>query len=182
VHYLRTVGEVRGYLPVVDKVTLVGRAVAGDITPVGGFSIRNSDVFFKGGETIRGFATAGYGPRELTTGSSIGGEQFWATTAELRFPLPLVPEDLGLGGAVFADAGSLWQVNGPNAAINGTVTCGSPASTCQILDSNVIRSSVGLSLLWNSPLGPLRGDYAYVLTKDPNDQTQLFRFGASTRF
>jgi len=179
VHYLRTIGEARGYYPLADKVTLVGRAIGGDVNPIGGFDVRNSDVFFKGGETIRGFATAGYGPRELTTGSSVGGELFWAATAEVRFPLPLVPEDLGLGGAVFADAGSLWKVNGPNAAIDGTTVNG---TTYHILDSNVIRSSVGASLLWNSPLGPLRADYAYILNRDPTDQTQLFRFGASTRF
>jgi len=182
VFYLRSVAEARGYLPVTDKVTLVGRAIGGEITPWGGHDIRNSDVFFKGGETIRGFATAGYGPHELTTGASIGGEMFWASTAELRFPLPLVPEDLGLGGAVFADAGSLWQVNGPNQAIDGTAVPAPGTGTYHIQDNNIIRSSVGVSLLWNSPLGPLRGDYAYVLTKDPSDQTQLFRFGASTRF
>ncbi len=45
-----------------------------------------------------------------------------------------------------------------------------------------MRSSVGVSLIWNSPLGPLRADYAYVLTKEAFDEEQAFRFGASTRF
>jgi len=178
-HYIRTVGEVRGYVPIANKVTLVGRAIGGEINGIEGYDVRNADVFFKGGETIRGFGTAGYGPHELTTGAAVGGEKFWAATAELRFPLPLVPEDLGLGGAVFADAGSLWQVNAANAAINNQTING---TTYHIEDSNAIRSSAGLSLLWNSPLGPLRADYAYVISKQEGDQTQLFRFGASTRF
>ena len=184
VFYLRSVGEARGYYPLADKVTLVGRAIGGDIAPWGGHDIRNSDLFYKGGETIRGFATAGYGPHangDNGSSSSIGGELFWATTAEVRFPLPLVPEDLGLGGALFADAGSLWQVNQANGALNGA-TSTSNGVTYNITDSAFIRSSVGASLLWNSPLGPLRFDYAYPLTKAPEDVTQLFRFGASTRF
>ena len=184
VFYLRSVAEARGYYPIADKVTLVGRVIGGDVAPWGGHDIRNSDLFFKGGETIRGFATAGYGPHaDGSDGSSsaIGGELFWATTAELRFPLPLVPDDLGLGGAIFADAGSLWQVNAANAALNGTT---SPTNNVSyiISDSTLIRSSVGASLLWNSPLGPLRFDYAYATSKGPDDVTQQFRFGASTRF
>ena len=187
VFYLRSVGEARAYYPVADKVTLVGRAIGGDIAPWGGHDVRNSDLFFKGGETIRGFATAGYGPHttdSLGNSSSIGGELFWATTAELRFPLPLVPDDLGLGAAVFADAGSLWQVNQANSAL--TTSCPTGANcgnkTYTIADSAFIRSSVGASLLWNSPLGPLRFDYAYATSKAPDDVTQQFRFGASTRF
>ncbi len=170
-HYLRTIGEVRGYYPVAEKITLVGRAIGGNIVPWGGYDVTASDLFFKGGETIRGFATSGYGPRDLATSSALGGELFYAATTELRFPLPLVPDDLGLGGAVFADAGSLWQTNNGNSA-----------AVAQLSDGNILRSSVGVSLLWNSPLGPLRADYAYVLSKDVNDQTQAFKFGAMSRF
>jgi outer membrane protein insertion porin family len=36
--------------------------------------------------------------------------------------------------------------------------------------------------LWNSPLGPLRADFAYVITKADFDETEFFRFGASTKF
>ena len=34
---------------------------------------------------------------------------FWATTAEVRFPFPFVPDSIGMQGAVFLDAGSLWD-------------------------------------------------------------------------
>ena len=168
VHYLRTVGEARAYYPLADKITLVGRLIGGDVMPWGGHDIRNTDLFFKGGETIRGFGSSGYGPRDAT-GAALGGELFYAATAEMRFPLPLIPEDIGLGGAVFADAGSLWKASDANTL--GNVT-----------SDGVLRSSVGASLTWNSPLGPLRADYAYVLRKDESDQMQSFRFGASTRF
>ena len=58
--------------------------------------------------------------------------------------------------------------------INGTA--------CVLADSSSIRSSVGASLMWNSPVGPIRMDFAKVLTKESFDQTQFFRFGASTKF
>jgi outer membrane protein insertion porin family len=49
-------------------------------------------------------------------------------------------------------------------------------------DSSSIRSSAGVSLMWNSPVGPIRMDFAKTLTKEKYDETQFFRFGAATRF
>jgi outer membrane protein insertion porin family len=48
--------------------------------------------------------------------------------------------------------------------------------------SNVVRSSVGIGLIWQSPFGPLRFDYAVPLTKGPFDRVQQFRFGGGTTF
>ena len=59
---------------------------------------------------MRGFNRAGYGPRDLSTGDALGGQTYWAATAEVRFPLPFVPDDLGVKGALFVDAGSLFGV------------------------------------------------------------------------
>ena len=74
----------------------------------GGEDVRLIDLFYKGGETIRGFNRGGFGPRDLNTGDALGGDTFWAATTEVRFPLPFIPDDLGMSGAVFADAGSLF--------------------------------------------------------------------------
>jgi outer membrane protein insertion porin family len=51
-----------------------------------------------------------------------------------------------------------------------------------LADSSALRSSVGVSLIWNSPLGPLRLDVAKAIKKESYDDEQLIRFGASTRF
>ena len=152
-------------------------------------------------ETIRGFERSGIGPRDAcqnpVTGApvpncrrdSLGGKLFWATTAELRFPLPFVPDSLGMQGAVFIDAGSLWDPS--QTAINSVglppgkegciigVQCGEGS---YILDTADIRLSTGVSLIWASPLGPLRADIAEALLKADFDETELFRFGASTNF
>ena len=65
VQYARVQGEGRLYYPVTEKITLVGRAMAGHIEGWGGEDVRLLDLFYKGGETIRGFDRAGIGPRDL---------------------------------------------------------------------------------------------------------------------
>ena len=140
-------------------------------------------MFFKGGETVRGFDRAGYGPRDALTGDALGGQYYWATTAEVRFPIPFVPEDLGISGAVFADAGSLWNAGATAQGLNAN--CGVPGAGIDqicLQDSSGVRSSVGASLLWASPVGPIRMDFAKVLSKESYDDEQFFRFGAATKF
>lgn len=184
--YWRVNAEARGYYPITDKITLVGRAIGGTIQGWGGQDVRLLDSFFKGGETIRGFDYAGYGPRDIGSPNqdALGGQTYWATTAEIRFPLPYVPEDMGLSGAVFADAGSLFGATGGAVRALNDPTCTEPGGkkSCQLEDSSSIRSSVGASLMWNSPVGPIRMDFAKVLSKESYDQTEFFRFGASSRF
>jgi outer membrane protein insertion porin family len=170
VNYIQTVAEARGYYPIYEGITLVGRIIGGYITGFGGQNVQAVDAFFKGGETIRGFDTSGIGPRDKDSGDALGGKIFYAGTVEVRFPIPFVPEDFGFSGAIFADAGSLF----------GTDV--SKADVPQLQDSNTLRSSVGASLLWNSPVGPLRADFAYVITKADFDKEEFFRFGASTKF
>ena len=36
--------------------------------------------------------------------------------------------------------------------------------------------------MWDSPLGPIRMDFAKALTKETYDHEQFFRFGAATKF
>jgi outer membrane protein insertion porin family len=149
------------------------------------------DLYYKGGETIRGFSRSGLGPRDLLTGDALGGTTFWAATAELRFPLAFVPSDIGISSAVFVDAGSLYGAGASAKALNakcnepGTYDSSTGVTTYPgvcLADSSAWRSSVGVSLIWNSPLGPLRLDVAKAIKKESYDDEQLIRFGASTRF
>ena len=187
VNFNRFVADVRGYYPVTNKITLVGRAQGGAINGWDDEGLRLTDLFFKGGETIRGFERAGYGPRDAcedpVTGArvpscsrdALGGKYFWATTAELRFPFPLIPDSLGMQGAVFVDAGSLWDTS--SRAVDAVTDEGS-----FVFDTADVRLSAGFSVIWQSPLGPLRADIAEALLKADFDETELFRFGASTNF
>lgn len=168
VRYIKSTVDARTYFELSKDVTLVGRATAGNITGWGGNDVRLLDMFYMGGETVRGFALAGIGPRDTLSANqdALGGTNYISTTAEARFNLPLVPEEIGLRGAVFADAGSLFGTSRNANKLPGIA--GSAAS---------LRSSVGVGLIWDSPIGPLRADYAFPLTKQPFDKTQPWSFG-----
>jgi outer membrane protein insertion porin family len=137
---------------------------------------------------VRGFAPAGFGPRDLTPGTNndaLGGSMYWAASLELQTPLFFAPKDFGMRAAVFADAGQLWDYRGaitwPERGLVMTCDITVPPVPC-IGDSNSLRSSVGVGLIWDSPFGPLRFDVAYPLTKETYDRTQIFRFGGGTKF
>ena len=121
VRFVRSTGEARAYYAVTEDVTATGRATGGFITGWGGQDVRLLDLFYRGGETVRGFATAGIGPRDTLSPNqdALGGRMYYGTTAELLFRVPGVPDDLGLRGAVFLDAGSLWNVNRTGASAPG---------------------------------------------------------------
>ena len=72
-------------------------------------------------------------------------------------------------GAVFADAGSLWG----SEYENDPGVIGVDAS---------LRASAGVGLIWASPFGPLRVNYAHPLAKEDFDELQEFSFGFSSRF
>lgn len=130
-----------------------------------------SDRFFLGGDTLRGFKTSGVGPRDLTTSEkdALGGNYFARTSLELAFPLGL-PEELGLKGHAFTDAGTLW---GNDAQ---------PLPTETFVEDNSIRLAVGAGVSWRSPLGPLRVDFAFPIMKESYDESQQFRLSFGTRF
>ena len=179
-----------------DFVGMV-RGQAGYVTPLGGNQLNILDGFFKGPELVRGFQPSGIGPRDLGSSftDAVGGTKYWGATAELQFPLSFMPKDLGLRAAIFADAGSLWGYKGDTNFTqfgtpynNGGAVCppganktSGPASVC-IADDNTIRSSAGVSLIWSSPFGPIRFDFAQALTKTSYDKTQFFRFTGGTQF
>lgn len=168
VRHLKTTTEFRGYAPVTGNTVLATRASAGTISGWGGSEVRLLEMFYKGGETIRGFAAGGIGPRDSlgTNKDALGGTNFIATTAELRSPLPLTPSDFGLRVAVFADAGSLWGTSKSVRSASGVVGT-----------SATLRASVGVGMIWDSPIGPLRVDYARPLAKQAFDKTQNWSFG-----
>ena len=125
------------------------------------------DQFKIGGKEIRGFENDGIGPR--IGGDSIGGTTYFAASAEATFPMPLIPQDLNFRGAVFADAGTLYGNDVSNSAgVVGT--------------DLTIRASVGAGILWNSPFGALRLDYAVPVAKEDFDEVQEFRFSMANQF
>jgi outer membrane protein insertion porin family len=175
VKFLRTTEDVRYYHQLNSDLTGMVRAQGGYITGWGGRQAPLMNSFFGGPTMVRGFAPNGFGPRDLTAGSTmdnVGGSMYWATTAELKSSIPGVPDEYGLKASAFVDAGSVFRYAGP------TTFPGSSQSV-KVANSNVVRSSVGVGLTWASPFGALTIDYAVPLTKAAFDVAQPFRFSAA---
>jgi outer membrane protein insertion porin family len=190
VSYLKTAIDAKYYTPLVADIVGLIHVQSGMLNSIGNSQLRMLDQFQMGPNLVRGFAPNGIGPRDLTfypytgTGDALGGTKYWGVSAELQMPFWFLPKEVGLKGAVYADAGSLWDYQGPTSwAATGEVnspTC--PTCGMQYDDSQVIRSSVGVGLIWQSPFGPLRFDYAIPLTKGKYDVVQEFKFGGGTSF
>ena len=174
VKFLRTSEDLRYYHPINDDVTALVRGQGGYITGWGGQQVPLLNSFFGGPTMVRGFAPNGFGPRDLTPGTTmdnVGGSMYWATTAELQSAIPGVPQEYGLKATAFVDAGSVFRYNGPTTFPGST-------QSMQLANNNVVRSSVGAGLTWASPFGNLTVDYAVPLTKAAYDVVQPFRFSA----
>ncbi|HVV40813.1 MAG TPA: outer membrane protein assembly factor BamA [Nitrobacter sp.] len=194
VSFLRTAIDAKYYQPLVSDIVGLVHLQGGILNSVGkddGWNgIRMLDDFQMGPNLVRGFAPNGIGPRDITnystlglTGDALGGTKYWGASVELQMPFWFLPKEVNLKGAVFADAGSLWGYEGPTTfAATGEVN--SAACRCGMLydDSTLVRSSVGVGLIWQSPFGPLRFDYAVPVTKSKYDQVQEFRFSGGTTF
>ncbi|MFH0296108.1 BamA/TamA family outer membrane protein [Bradyrhizobium sp. 31Argb] len=170
--FLRTSEDARYYQSLTGDLVGMVRAQGGYVTGWGGQQVPLMNSFFGGPTMVRGFATNGFGPRDLTPGTTmdnIGGSAYWATTAELQSGIPGVPDEYGLKASAFVDAGSVFRYTGPT-SVGGTAL--------QVAGKNVVRSSVGMGLTWASPFGALTVDYAVPLTKAAYDVVQPLRFSA----
>ena len=164
--FVKLTGRGSYYHTLLEEQDVVGLVSigAGHVVQTGG-PLRLFDYFQNDTRMIRGFESSGIGPVATNGTDHLGGETYINASAEAQFPLPAVPESLGIKGAVFADAATLF---GNDLAPLGT--------------DMEWRASVGASLLWQSPFGPIRFDYAVPVVKEPTDQVQHFNFGVSTRF
>jgi len=132
-----------------------------------GRKLNISDRFFVGGNNFRGFAVAGIGPRDADSKDALGGKVFYLGTSEVSFPFPFFPGDLAVRGNLFIDMGGLAKpgVSGSN-----------------LLAKNSLRASYGAGFLWQSPIGPLRLDFAATALKESYDITESMRFSFGGRF
>jgi outer membrane protein insertion porin family len=201
VSYLKTALDAKYYQSLVSDLVGLVHLQGGVLNKIGSKDLRMLDHFQMGPNLVRGFAPNGIGPRDINpydTQDALGGTKYWGASLELQMPFWFLPKEVGLKGAVYADAGGLYDYQGPTTwALTGenTTTKNSncipstinpnSTGTCTGLvydDSKVVRSSVGVGLIWASPFGPLRFDYAVPLTKGKYDRTQEFRFGGGTSF
>ncbi|MBN9361606.1 MULTISPECIES: outer membrane protein assembly factor BamA [unclassified Devosia] len=160
---LKTEAKARYFMPLLSDWNVIGsvKGQAGYITALDGGSVSPLEAFRSSGSLVRGFQSGGMGPKYGASNELLGYTGYVAASAEIEFPIPVLPETYGVRGAVWADA----------ALIDGNGSSFIPKADS--IDEN-FKSSVGASIIWDSPFGPLRGDFAYVLNKATDDKTQVF--------
>jgi outer membrane protein insertion porin family len=158
--------ESKSYYSLSENVVFTLRGSGGMMQIVQNQPIKTVDRFFLGGDSLRGFEYFGVSPRESTRSEAVGGRYYYTGSAEVSFPIGL-PNELGIKGSLFADAGSIWKSDFSRDFVN---------------DSRKVRSSVGFGIAWASPLGPIRLDIAKATRYQKFDKRQPVLFSFRTTF
>ena len=147
----------------------------GALNFISGSSSRVTDRFFLGSGMFRGFAPGGLGPREVNgpVNDALGGEYYAVARFETQFPIGL-PEEYGIEFGAFFDAGSLWGLDSIYAA-------NEPAGPI-FYDDFTLRAVAGVSIFWNTPIGPLRFNFTDAVKTAEHDVEQSFDLTVSTSF
>lgn len=121
---------------------------------------------------MRGFESRGLGPRDTfaTNDNGLGGNYFAVARFEAAFPLGL-PEEYGITGGAFFDVGSVWGLDDTDAGGGNVVD-----------DDLYWRSTIGVSIFWDTALGPLRFNFSHPLEYQDYDRTRNFDFTVEARF
>ena len=127
-----------------------------------------SNRFFLGGDRLKGFRNQGIGPIDNSYNDDpLGGKMFAVLSLEASFPIG-IPEEYGIFGGLFIDTGSLWELDNTD---NGRID-----------DGSRIRSAAGVSIFWDTVIGPLRFNFSRPIKKETYDVIENFRFTVDTRF
>src|ERR1700726_3601802 len=107
VKYIKSAIDAKYYPPLVADIVGVMHVQAGILNEIGNSGLRMLDHFQMGPNLVRGFAPNGIGPRDINpygTMDALGGTKYWGASAELQMPFWFLPKEVGLKGAVYADA------------------------------------------------------------------------------
>ncbi|MEO9971177.1 MAG: outer membrane protein assembly factor BamA [Hyphomonadaceae bacterium] len=203
VRFIRTTASGAAYKGLFPGVRASLRLSAGNIFAFGGGEqLRINNRFFRGGNDFRGFNVAGIGPRttqttfdaegnqvgDIVRGAALGGEIFYQGTLEITLP-DVIPEQYGIRGALFVEAGGLGQLGSEFDTTPNIVSVPNPLDATetfsvvtQIEDGLELRATAGLSVFWNSPFGPIRFDLSQLITAPDFDRPRGIRFSTSSTF
>ena len=123
--------------------------------------------FTLGGDRLKGFRNQGIGPYDTLYNTPLGGKMFTSLSLQASFPIG-VPEEYGIFGGLFIDTGSLWGLDN--------------TASGRVDDSANIRSAAGVSIFWDSAIGPLRFNWSRPIKRESYDVIENFRFTIDTRF
>ena len=162
--HLQTEFKAMSFYKVFEDIIASNFLEIGYIMPINDVKINNR--IFLSGDQIRGFKNHGIGPRDSISGDALGGEQYIVLRNEITLPLGL-PEELGVNGLIFIDAGTLTKTSEAGETVQDEVK---------------LRASTGLGFSWLSPFGPVKFYLSKALIKENYDKTEIFRFSFGTTY
>ena len=167
VNFLKTRLRSAYYKPFAFRKIVLG--IRGEIGYVEGLGdkISQSARFNLGGRRLRGFDAGGVGPRDIGSGSAVGGNKIYSGSVEIISSLGL-SDDLGMRWTIFSDFGSVWETDFPDGVTKP--------------NDNSMRQTLGVGLLWDTAIGPLTFFWADPLSQESHDKTKRFQFNIGTRF
>lgn len=150
----------------------------GYIQPLDGDYVSRVYRYFLGGESLRGFDVAGVGSRNWRISTySLGGMWKINGSTQLNFPI-FIPDEYQIKGFVFADYGVLGKP--PRDDYYYPTYMHSDAYK-NYIDSD-IRTSVGVGIYWNTPMGPMNFSWGWPLKMNDYDREQRFLLSFETQF
>ena len=173
--FIRTSALAAAETKVLSEEVTLRATIEGGVLDFGDDAGRVTDRFFLNSRIMRGFDPGGVGPRECDatcTGvnDALGGNKYAVARLEAEFPLGL-PEEYGISGGAFVDYGSVWDV--------GRTTTG---GTSVLYDDFTPRTVVGVSIFWDTPIGPLRFNWTEAVDAEEFDEPNNFDVTISTSF
>ncbi len=175
--FLRTNAGIGKYFRLAEQTVLQLSANGGYIYGLNGQPVRINELYYLGGDTMRGFFDAGISPRDANTNDALGALWQAVGSAEVRFPLGL-PKELGVQGKLFTDVGTVGHTD-PSVTHTINPLTGTFVTVAQ---TSAPRVAVGTGVVWRSPMGPINIDLGVPIVRQPRDETQFFRLNFGTRF
>lgn len=175
--YMRYSGDIIGMVNFWnDKWQLRSSLEFGYIQPLDDDYVSRVYRYFLGGESLRGFDVAGVGSRNWAFPTyALGGLWKVNGSTQLNFPI-FIPDEYQVKGFVFADYGIL----GKPPASEDTFTYRGITHENYIDDN--IRTSVGVGIYWNTPMGPMNFSWGWPLKMTDYDREQRFLLSFETQF
>ena len=154
--------EFTNFYEYLDNKVFKWSIYAGAANTLGDKDVRISDRLNIPSSKLRGFESGKVGP--IDNGDYVGGN--YVTTLNLSNEIPIFDNLDNMSFSTFFDAANVWGVD-----YNSSLS-----------DNSKIRSSVGISANWYTPVGPLNFSFAQPITKASSDKTEGFRFNLGTSF
>jgi outer membrane protein insertion porin family len=169
IQYTKTTAKAIAQRKILNGEVTLRATLEGGVIVAPNNDTRVHNRFALGSSQIRGFEPLGIGPRDQTgtADDGLGGKYFAVARLDAEFPLGL-PEEYGISGGVFYDIGSLWETDGSLTNVVG--------------NDFSLRQTVGLSIFWDTPIGPLRFNFSKALQKESFDKEQTFNLTLRTEF